>query len=154
MLVARAMHIGSNARELLDDQREFEMAVRDETIAALPRCLDMRRRPPLSKPRRCRLVEKEGVAKRRLYPLLHLRAHRIDDHAHALDAARQRLQRLDIIADRLFARDIRQRLEDRCEKARQLGRWLAAAQRHAAPPRLGVDIDKAPVHLAPRRALF
>src|SRR5690606_18088991 len=69
---------------------------------------------------------------------------------HALD-------HLDILADRLFARDRRQRAEDRRQKAGQLPLFAGFA-RLADADRLiiglGVDIDEAPVDLAPRRALL
>ena len=60
------------------------------------------------------------------------------------------------VADRLFARDVRRRAENGGEKAGRLSRALfcvPAPRTESWAPRLGVDIDEAPVDLAPRRAV-
>src|SRR3546814_15093741 len=55
-----------------------------------------------------------------------------------------------MVADRLFARRVGQRLQYGGEKAR---RAVAAPQRNGAAAGLRVDVDEAPVHLAVRRAI-
>ena len=72
-----------------------------------------------------------------------MRAHFVDPFAAVLD-------RLQIVADRLLARDFGYRADDRLEEARHLRRGRAELEARAGR---GVDIDEAPVDLALGRAL-
>src|SRR3546814_15150020 len=110
---------------------------------------------PLVAPRRGRRVEEKGGAEQRRDLFLDLDLHRIDAVLHPADAPRHRLDRLAIVADRLFARDFRPRAEDRGPTARQpflLALHLLAMPAEADRPVsvLGAAEGAPPVHLAPR----
>ena len=121
------------------------------------RRLILRLGAPFREPRRGRGVEEEGRAEQRRDLFLNLDLHRVDDVLHAANAARHAFDHLDILADRLFARDRRQRAEDRRQETRKLPLFIGFA-RLADTDRLiiglGIDIDETPVDLAPRRALL
>src|SRR3546814_19399556 len=78
---------------------------------------------------------------------------------HPADTPRHRLDRLDIVADRLFARDFGERAEDRGQETGQpfllaLDRIAVAVEADRAVIGLGVDLDETPVDLAARRPLL
>ena len=79
---------------------------------------------------------------------IHLRHHADHDMAQPARPGRNRLDRAQAVADRLLPRNIGEGAQDGAEKA---GR-LAGHRAIVVHPRLGIEIDKAPVHLAMRRA--
>ena len=93
------------------------------------------------------VIEKQRVAEQLLHLLLHLAAQGIDDVAQPRHLARLPGQILQIVADRLFARNGRQGAKQHGEKPRQPTSAAAAA----GQMRAWVDIDQPPVHLAHRR---
>ncbi len=145
--------------QLLDHRRELEVAIGRIGEAGARRRLGLRLCAPAVEPRRGRGVEEEGRAEQRRHLLLDLDLHRIDDALHAADAPRHILDRLDAVADRLFARNFGQCAEDGRKKARRAPRFALACLARLAEAdrsiiRLGIDIDEAPVDLAPRRPLL
>src|SRR6185503_3914338 len=97
-------------------------------------------------------VEEEAGSDRALDRGLDLGADGFGDPPEPADPRRHAVDRLEIVADRLLARDVRKRAEDGAEEA---GRLLAvAAEADALHARLGIDVDEAPVDLAPRRPLL
>src|SRR3546814_16336091 len=75
----------------------------------------------------------------------------IGDHAaHLLDPARARGDRIEVVADRLLARQLRNRAEDRLEEARRAG--LGAFGEVDLHARRGIDVTEAAIDRTPGRA--
>src|SRR3546814_3620296 len=74
----------------------------------------------------------------------------IGDHAaHLLDPARARGDRIEVVADRLLARQLRNRAEDRLEEARRAG--LGAFGEVGLHARRGIDVNEAAIDRTPGR---
>ena len=134
---------------------DLELAVGGIGIAGLAR---RRGRAPWPARRRAApgvgLVEEEARADRALDRRLDLGPHRLDDPPQPPDPRRHPLDRLEIVADRLLARDVGQRAEDGARRSPAARPSPSPVRRHALHAGLGIDIDEAAVDLAPRRPLL
>jgi hypothetical protein len=136
MLVVRSGRPGEAERDFLGHARNLEMPVGRVGIARLPGRNVLRARSPACEARGGRPSQQQGRAEGALDRSLHLRPHRIDDVPQAPDPGRSRVDRFEIVPDRLFARNIGQRAEDRREEAGRL-RAAAAVSLMLSMPGLG-----------------
>ena len=107
-----------HARRLLGDGGELEMGISGIGIAGGAGGEIVRLGTPGAEPLRGRAEEEEGGAERVLDRRLDLRPHRPDDPALPADAAGEAIDRLQIVADRLLARNVGQRADDGGDEAR------------------------------------
>ena len=143
-------------RNILDDRRQPEMPVGAIGKAGELCRLVARLASPGGNPRRSRPVEEKSPPEQAFDMLFDLAAQILGDQPHLGDPVRAPGDRIETVADRLFAGDVRDGAKDRREEAGQrlvLGflRRLQALQRLVAlcDVEIGawIDIDKAPVDL-------
>ena len=135
--IAAAAEPEDPLRRFLDDSGDLEVAVGGIGIAGLARGDVLRPGPPGGEPLRRRAGEEEGRAERALDRRLDLGPHRLDDPAQPPDRRRALVDRLEIVADRLLARNVRKGAEDGGEEARAPRRRRSAARRTERTPGLG-----------------
>ncbi len=147
------MRAAKRVDHVLDDRRELQLRIGGIGKTCHVRGAILRLVAPFGQPLRGRAVEEQCVAEQPADGFLDLGAQRIGNGAHLADARGAALDPFEIVADRLFARNVRDRAEDRREEAGQplAARVAFARLVHAARQiGLGVDIDEAPVDLAMR----
>ena len=121
------------------------------TIAGLTRRRLLRLAPPGEQAFGRRAVEEQGVPEQSLDLRLHLGPDVGDDGAHPRDPFGAAVERLQIVADRLFPRQFAERAQNGLEEPRHTA-FSTAAQPDLHAGR-GIDIDEAAVDLVPGRAL-
>src|SRR3546814_3217917 len=118
--------------------------------SCLPPGADLPAAAPAREPRGGGPTEEQRMAEQRLNFAFDL-GRDIGDHAaHLLDPARARGDRIEVVADRLLARQLRNRAEDRLEEARRAG--LVAFGEVDLHARRGVDVNEAAIDRTPGRA--
>ena len=144
---------------VIDHARHFQMAI---GLIAEPRRryrLFLRRMSPFFHARRRRLAQKPCLAEHGFYRFLDFYTQAVDDMPHSLDPVGTAGNLLKTVADRLFAWDVRCCTEDGGEEARRAFGHVGAAVSFAPAKTetgatgFGINIDEAPIDLAPRRAV-
>ena len=133
--------------ERVDDSGQLRLRIAVIGEAGLRDGGRLRALAPDREPARGRPIEQQRAAEQSLDRVLDLGPQRANDPPQPLRHARLRLQNLEIVADRLLARDGRQRTEDRAEPADLAFRTRAAG---VDPIGARVDIDEPPIDLALR----
>ncbi len=151
--------LGQQVAQPVDDHRELELGIGRIGETGCARGLALHAGAPEREAARCRPDEEERPADRGLDKLLDVRPQCADDLAHAADAAAALGYGLEIVADRLLARQVAERAEDRAEEAGQLDMAARVARPGRGQPerpqaRGRLDIDEAPVDHAPRRTVL
>src|SRR3546814_6123889 len=126
------------------------LAITGIAVTGLAPGADLRAAAPAREPRGGGPTEEQRMAEQRLNFAFDL-GRDIGDHAaHLLDPARARGDRIEVVADRLLARQLRNRAEDRLEEARRAG--LVAFGEVDLHARRGVDVNEAAIDRTPGRA--
>src|SRR3546814_8273497 len=124
------------------DLGELQMPISGIGVARLPRGDRLRLRSPGGEALRGRSAEQQRGSEYPLDRRLYLRPHRLDDLAKMDDAGRTLVDRFEIVADRLLARDVREGAEDGGEEARRFG-FAGGGAANAPDTRLRVDVEEA-----------
>ena len=134
----------------LDDPGELQLDIAVPGEPCLPPRRLVRLVAPGGQAAHGRVIQEQGVAEQALDRLLDLGTQGLDDAAQPRHLARLDRQDIQVVADRLFARNRGQRTENHREPA---GRARIVPTQAAHPIRVGIDVDEPAIDLALGRAI-
>ncbi len=139
----------TDSRHSLDDPRDLGLGIGAEGITGLFGRGLLGTRPPARQAPGGRPVEEQGASKEAIDRRLDFGAQAGDDLPGALRLAAALFEQFEVVADRLLARDGRERAENGPEKADRL---VLSAGEGVEAVGARVDIDETPIDLALCRA--